>query len=153
MSTTKSLLLATLSAIALINSASATDIQFSYECQSIGTRITGEKNSKIKETFSYEEKSLKSTNKDKDWGDAKMMDTNFYSDGNKVEATLTSYSDKYAFYTYATQSGKGFGAKVYSFAFFIDFDALTLERVVTTFPQGSEERTIGTCQKAPYKKH
>ena len=81
----------------------------------------------------------------------KILDAKFFADGKKYDAKLTSYDDKYALYSYATQEGKGFDTKVNSFLFFIDFQALTLDRVVVSFPQGGEERVRGTCKKATSK--
>lgn len=129
----------------LISIAQA-EIKFSYECETIGTNITGEKKVKVKELFSYSER--KSSDEKEKW---KILDAKFFTDGKKYDAKLTSYDDKYALYTYATQDGKGFNVKVNSFQFFIDFTALSIERVVTSFPQGNEERVRGTCKKVPIK--
>ena len=131
----------------LISTAKA-EIKFSYECETIGTNITGEKKVKVKELFSYSESSTKSSDEKEKW---KITDAKFFSDGKKYDSKLTSYDSKYALYTYATQDGKGFNVKVNSFQFFIDFTALSIERVVTSFPQGNEERVRGTCKKVPIK--
>lgn len=114
-------------------------IKFSFECETIGTKITGEKKVKVKETFSYKEIETKDS--------FKYLETKFFSDGKKYDAKLTSHDDKYALFTFATQDGKGFNTKVNSFQFFIDFNALSIERVVTSFPQGEEERVRGVCKK------
>jgi hypothetical protein len=128
----------------LTSFAHADAVKFSYECETIGTKITGEKKSKIKETFSYTEKEMKGKSEKDSW---KILDAKFLSEGKKYDAKLTSYDDKYALYSFATQEGKGFDTKVNSFLFFIDFKALTLDRVVVSFPQGGEERARGTCKK------
>ena len=130
--------------IFLISTAHAEAVKFSYECETIGTKITGEKKSKVKETFSYSESEMKGSADKKPW---KILDAKYFSDGKKYDAKLTSYDDKFALYSYATQEGKGFNTKVNSFLFFIDFAALSIERVVVTFPQGGEERVRGTCKK------
>lgn len=124
--------------------AHAETVKFSYECETVGTKITGEKKVKVKETFSYTESEMKGSTDKAPW---KILDAKFFSDGKKYDAKLTSYDDKYALYSYATQEGKGFDIKVNSFLFFIDFKALSLDRVVVSFPQGGEERVRGTCKK------
>jgi hypothetical protein len=131
-----------LAAFMVISTANADEVKFSFECETVGTKITGEKKIKVKETFS-EKKMQGKTEKDS-W---KILDAKFFSDGKKYDAKLTSYDDRYALYSYATQEGKGFDAKVNSFLFFIDFKALSLDRVVVSFPQGGEERVRGTCKK------
>jgi len=138
------LLLSFLAAIFLSSVAHADPVKFSFECETIGTKITGEKKSKVKETFSYTESEMTGSTDKAPW---KILDAKFFSEGKKYDAKLTSYDDKYALYSYATQEGKGFDTKVNSFLFFIDFKALTLDRVVVSFPQGGEERIRGTCKK------
>ena len=138
-------LLFLLASTILISSAQAEPVKFSFECESIGTKITGEKKAKVKETFSYTESEMKGSTDKAPW---KILDAKFFSEGKKYDAKLTSYDDKYALYSYATQEGKGFDTKVNSFLFFIDFKALTLDRVVVSVPQGGEERVRGTCKKA-----
>jgi len=123
----------------------AASVKFSYDCETIGTSIGGEKKVKNKEIFSYSESEMQGSSAEKKpW---KILDAKFFSEGKKYDAKLTSYSDKYALYTYASQAGKGFSSKVNSFMYFIDFDALTLERVVISFPRGEEERAVGVCKK------
>jgi len=133
-----------LAAFMVISTANADEVKFSFECETVGTKITGEKKIKVKETFSYSEKKMQGKTEKDSW---KILDAKFFSDGKKYDAKLTSYDDRYALYSYATQEGKGFDAKVNSFLFFIDFKALSLDRVVVSFPQGGEERVRGTCKK------
>jgi hypothetical protein len=140
----KKLLLA-LASFIITTAANADEVKFSFECETLGTKITGEKKSKVKETFSYSEKKMQGKSEKDSW---KILDAKFFSDGKKYEAKLTSYDDNYALYSYATQEGKGFDKKVNSFLFFIDFKALTLDRVVVSFPQGGEERVRGSCKRA-----
>lgn len=128
----------------LTSIAHAGEVKFSFECETVGTKITGEKKSKVKETFSYSEKEMQGKSEKDSW---KIFDAKFFSEGKKYDAKLTSYDDKYALYSYATQEGKGFNTKVNSFLFFIDFNALSIDRVVVSFPQGGEERVRGTCKK------
>lgn len=139
----KKLLLA-LASFIITTAANADEVKFSFECETLGTKITGEKKSKVKETFSYSEKKMQGKSEKDSW---KILDAKFFSDGKKYEAKLTSYDDNYALYSYATQEGKGFDKKVNSFLFFIDFKALTLDRVVVSFPQGGEERVRGSCKR------
>lgn len=139
----KKILLA-LASFMLMSTVNADEVKFSFECETIGTKITGEKKSKVKETFSYSEKKMQGKSEKDSW---KILDAKFFSDGKKYEAKLTSHDDNYAIYSYATQEGKGFDKKVNSFLFFIDFKALSLDRVVISFPQGGEERVRGTCKK------
>lgn len=128
----------------LLSAVNADEVKFSFECETVGTKITGEKKSKIKETFSYSEKKMQGKTEKDSW---KILDAKFFSDGKKYDAKLTSYDDKYAIYSFAIHEGKGFDTKVNSFLFFIDFKALSLDRVVVSFPQGGEERVRGTCKK------
>ena len=120
------------------------DVKFSFECETIGAKITGEKKVKVKELFSYTEKDMKGSNDNETW---KITDAKFFSDGKKYDAQLTSHDDKYALYSFATQDGKGFNTKVNSFQFFIDFAELSVERVVISFPKGEEERVRGVCKQ------
>jgi hypothetical protein len=123
----------------------AEKIHFSYECETVGTSITGEKRVKNKESFSYTESEMKGVKpEEKPW---KVLDFKYYSAGKKYDAKLTSFSDTYALFSYANQEGKGFNSKVNSFLFFIDFAALSLERVVIAFPGGELERSQGKCKK------
>lgn len=128
--------------------ANAVEVQFAFECESVGTKISGERQVKIKETFAYTEKDMKGTNEKDTW---KIKNSKFFSDGKEYKAVLTSQDEKFALFSYASQEGKGFNTKVNSFLFFIDFAALSLERVVVSFPQGGEERVRGTCKRVATK--
>lgn len=128
--------------------AASANIDLSLECTVSGTKIGGEKSPKpFLEKFRIIKKQTVMKNKDgKDetWG---ISNTEYSSDGKKYEASTIDASAEHAVVSIARVVGAGYNRKLLVFTLILDLNALELDRVVTSVPAGSDERTRSTCKK------
>jgi hypothetical protein len=128
--------------------AASANINLNLECTVTGTTIGGEKPSKpFIERFKIVKKQSVMKNKDgKDetWG---ISNTEYFSDEKKYEASTIEVSAEHAVISLARVVGAGYNRKLLVFTHILDLNALELDRVVTSVPVGSDERTRGTCKK------
>ena len=146
MKTILSLLAASFFATPVI--AAPINIDLSLECTVSGIKISGDKSPKpFLEKFRIVKNQTITKNKDgKDetWG---ISNTEYSSDGKKYEASMVDASAEHTVISIASVVGAGYNRKLLVFTHIIDLKALELDRVVTSVPAGSDERTHATCKK------
>ncbi len=134
--------------VALPVAAASANIDLNLECTVTGTKIGGEKSPKpFLERFKIVKKQTVMKNKDgKDetWG---ISNTEYFSDGKEYKASTIDVSAEHAVISLASVVGAGYNRKLLVFTHILDLNAFELDRVVTSVPAGSDERTRGTCKK------
>jgi hypothetical protein len=118
------------------------------ECTVTGTKFNGEKISKpFKEKFVIEKKETQVKNKDgkfENWGSSR---TDFISDGTKYDLSAVSITPEHVVTSLSNVIGVGYNRKLFVFTHIIDLQALEMERIVSSVPIGSDERTHSVCKK------
>ena len=128
--------------------AAPANIDVTLECMVSGTSVSGEKSDKpFLERFRIVNKQTMQKNKDgKDepWG---VSNVEYSSDGKKYNASPVDISSEHAVIVLTSVVGAGYNRKLLVFTHIVDLRALEVERVVTSTPAGSDERTRATCKR------
>lgn len=128
--------------------AASTNIDLNIECTVSGTKVGGEKSPKpFFERFRIVNNQTVTKNKvgkDETW---RITNTEYSSDGKKYEASTIDVSAEHAVIAITSVVGAGYNRKLLVFTHILDLKAFELERVITSVPAGSDERTRATCRK------
>jgi hypothetical protein len=129
-------------------SEAAESLKIEVECSVTGTRVTGEKSTReFPERLKVEKRQMPNKNKDGKEENWSVTQSELVSEGTKYQTDTVDITPDHAVISISRVVGAGYNRKLLVFLFIVDSKALELDRVVTSVPSGSDERTRSKCKK------
>ncbi len=120
------------------------DIKLSLTCGFDGIGYDGLAKDKIIEKFRY----YSDVNESGEFKGFGIVKSEFESNGVKHEIDYTFIESSYATATSSKLIGKGLRRRLLVFTYIFDMESLQVDRIVSSLPEGLDERKQGDCAKS-----